>query len=93
MVVIPFDGAVQAGVRSIVGHAVVRAPDAARRAALAERCAAEPRPNEVLGVARVPSSASGMTNAASRPGHSYVSTSPALDPLAAESLRPWGRPR
>src|SRR3954447_18655588 len=39
----------------------------------------------------VPAPRSSVKNAAARPGHgAYVSTSPVLEPLAAESLRPWG---
>jgi hypothetical protein len=94
VVVIPFDGAVQAGVRSIVGHSGGRAPDAAQRVALAKRCAAEPGPHKAPAFGTVPALRSGMKNAASRPGHNlYVSTSPVLDPLAAESLRPCGKPK
>jgi len=83
VVVIPFEGAVQAG---------IRAPDAAQRVALAERCAASGAP--VSSLTGVPALRSGMKDAASRPGHgAYVSTSPVLEPLAAESLRPWGNAR
>ncbi len=47
----------------------VRAPDAAQRVALAQRCAAEPGPYRAPVFGTVPVLRSGMKNAASRPGH------------------------
>src|SRR4051794_24906626 len=46
-----------------------RVPGAARRAALAERCAAEPGPQQTPVLGTVPALRSGMKNAAPRPGH------------------------
>jgi hypothetical protein len=54
-----------------------RAPDAAQRAALAERCAAEPGPSRAPAFGTVPvlrSSASQELRAASRPGHALAMT-------------------
>jgi hypothetical protein len=46
----------------------IRAPDAAQRVALAERCAAEPGPS-LFALTGVPALRSSVKNAAPRPGH------------------------
>src|SRR3954470_10234836 len=84
VVVIPFDGVVQAGASEFAFPG-----RSASRVALAKRCAAEPGPYRAPKCVRVPALRSSVKNAAARPGHvPHVSTSPVLEPLAAESLRP-----
>ncbi len=78
VVVIPFDGAVQVRLSSIVGH---------------PRHSGAPRSGEPGIQPRTPTSGFRVRQEA-RPGMTaHVSTSPVLDPLAAESVRPCGRPR
>jgi hypothetical protein len=86
--VIPFDGAVQAGTRSIVGHS--------RHSGM--RLLAQARksitPVFAFSIHRLAQGVWIPGSRYARPGMTiYVSTSPVLDPLAAESLRPCGRPK
>ena len=81
VVVIPFDEAVQAGPRSIVGHS-------RHSGARVKRANPESSSTHCLWI---PGS-----RQEARPGMTamlHVSTNPVLDPLAAESLRPWGKPK
>jgi hypothetical protein len=61
-----------------------RAPDAAQRVALAERCAAEPGPYRTPVFGTVPALRSGMKNAAPRPGHEPLASS--LPGLTRQSI-------
>jgi hypothetical protein len=80
VVVIPFDGAVQVRLSSIVGHSSFR--DAPLGAGPESRTT-----DRGYGFrARSLRSRPGMTAL-------YVSTNPVLEPLAAESLAPWGSAR
>jgi hypothetical protein len=74
-----------------------RAPDAAQRVALAERCAAEPGPRLLATrETEVPVLRSGMKNAASRPGHEIRDSNfkqPSFYILAAQCVRALPVPR
>src|SRR4051812_16645130 len=76
-----------------MGDTRLRAPDAAQRAALAKRCAAEPGPMSAGGARGeqaefvekwVPALRSGIENAAARPGHHYHLANRYAPPFSTE---------
>jgi hypothetical protein len=92
VVVIPFDGAVQvrAGLNCWPPG---RCPG---RGAAHSTCGAVRRRAGAVtnsGVWYGPGSAKRLEECRIASGTHYVSTSPVLDPLAAESLAPWGKPK